>query len=81
MFNLQRFAALRVNEESSITLKVVTGQTASGANSFSNRTVPNINPVATDTKALQFATAYAALQSHTLDSVIRANKAELVDDE
>ena len=74
-------AALRVNEESKLTLKVATGTTARGGTSYSNRNVVNISPVATDTKVLEFATGYAALQSHTLGSVVRTNTAELIADE
>ena len=74
-------AALRINEEAKLTLKVATGTTAKGATTYANRNIANLNPVATDTKALEFATAYAALQSHTLGSVVRTSTAELVEDE
>ena len=74
-------AALRVNEESKLTLKVATGTTARGGTNYSNRNIANISPVAGDTKVLDFATSYAALQAHTLGSVVRTNTAELVADE
>lgn len=81
MFDLQMFAALRINEESKLTLKVATGTSSRGATIYSNRSVSNISPVATDTNVLNFATAYAALQVHTLGSVVRTSTAELVEDD
>lgn len=79
--NLQQFAALRVNEEGTLTLRVQTGTSAKGAITTSNRTVNYLDPSADDAKVLDFATAYGGLQSHVVDSVVRTDKCELISDE
>ena len=66
-------ATVRTDRESYWTLRVagdVTGKTV-------DRTLRYMNPGLTDAKALEYGTALAGLQTRTLDSVHRTDKAVL----
>lgn len=72
-------AAMRVNEEAKVVVKVQSGTNPSTGNTIiSNRTLNYIDPNADDTKVLTFATAYGGLQKYTVDSIVRTDTAELV---
>lgn len=70
--------ATRTDMATKLTLKVATGQSASGSPTYSNRNVANIETTATDNDIYGFGVAYGNLQAHAVGKIIRTDTATLV---
>lgn len=71
----------RDNETATLSLKVITGQTTAGNDTYSNRSISEWNPDVQDSVTFQIASTLATLQSRTLEGIYITNKAQLVEDE
>lgn len=69
----------RINETSSLTLKVITDVSEAGAKIYKSRTISLVNPALTDAVFLTCGNTLAQLQEFELDSILRTNKAEIRD--
>lgn len=70
--------AQRLDETSTMLVRVEIG---SGDNvSYKNRTFNYVAPTATDDNVLSFGTRYGALQTHTVNAVLRRDLARLASD-
>ena len=69
--------AVKNNAASRMTIKVVIGLTAQGTSKTASRTIAGINPALSDDDFYAIASALGALQSDTVDSIVRTDSADL----
>jgi len=68
----------RTDEATKLTLKVVTGQTEAGDNTYSSRNFSKIDPEADDASLYSVGNGLGSLQSHTVGFINRTDTATLV---
>lgn len=71
--------AVKQDVECKIIIKVLSGISSTGQNTYTQRTFSNINPELTDDDVLDIGTKLAGLQSHDLGSVYREDSAQIVE--
>lgn len=69
--------AKRTNVTSKLTLSLITGTTATGANKLSSRAFQNVSPDLSDDEILTIGGQIATLQTYDLAGVKRTTTAEL----
>lgn len=72
-------AVQRNNASGKLLLKVATGTDKKGATVYSERSFAHLNPVLSDTDALEIGQKLGALQSHDVAAVSRQDNAQLVE--
>lgn len=73
-------AVTSTTESTKLTLKIVVGQTESGADKYANRSVNNIYKDVTNANLYSFAGHVASLISGDVSKVLRTDVASLVDE-
>lgn len=69
-------AVTQIDKETTMRLNVEIA-----TDSFKNRNIQNVNPNLTDAKVYEHGSDLAALQSHSLNKIVRNNTATLESDE
>lgn len=73
-------AVVETGKTSKLVLNVATGTSASGGTTYSNRTINNINPDATNAAVYGFGEGLASLQTHSLREIRRQNTVVLAEE-
>lgn len=75
-----KLAVVEMNKATKLVLVVANGTTPGGSPKYANRTIANMNPVATNANLYAFGTALGNLQSKTVGSIRRNDVVDLMEE-